>query len=68
MSPDIIIVASMKKDSAFEKAKSKWSKFRSVPAVKNDKIFFVNADLVNRPSPRLIDGLETLYGLFHDRR
>ncbi len=68
MSPDIIVIASMKQDATFEKAKNKWTKFNSIPAVKNDKIFFVNADLINRPSTRLVKGLEIFYELFSGNR
>jgi iron complex transport system substrate-binding protein len=32
--------------------------FRDSPAVKNGRIFKVNADLLSRPSPRIVDALE----------
>ncbi len=34
--------------------------FKNSPAVKNDKTFRVNADLLSRPGPRVVDGLEQI--------
>lgn len=33
-----------------------WKSYKNILAVKNDNLFSVNADLVNRAGPRLIDG------------
>ena len=35
---------------------------REVSAVKNDKVYDINADLVDRPGPRIVDGLESISG------
>ena len=34
--------------------------FKGLDAVKNDMVIDVNADLVDRPGPRLVDGLELI--------
>ncbi|GAH12203.1 unnamed protein product, partial [marine sediment metagenome] len=34
--------------------------------IKNHKIFIVNEDLFYRAVPRLVDGLELLYGIFYE--
>jgi len=34
--------------------------FKNSPAVKNKKVFKINADILSRPSPRLVDALEQL--------
>ena len=60
LSPDIIVIASMDKKKDFKQAKLKWLQFKSIPAVANNRVFFVNADLFNRPAPRIIKGLEKL--------
>lgn len=39
--------------------------FKNSNAVKNKKIFKINADLLSRPSPRLIDALEQLAEALH---
>ena len=36
-----------------------------VPAVKNEQVFDVDNDTVNRPGPRLIEGVETLAELIY---
>ena len=37
----------------------------NLTAVKTGKVFPIDSDLVLRPGPRLIDGLETMVSLFH---
>lgn len=39
--------------------------WEEVPAVKNKQVFNVENDLVSRPGPRLIDGLETLASIVY---
>ncbi|HEY8559291.1 MAG TPA: cobalamin-binding protein [Pyrinomonadaceae bacterium] len=34
--------------------------FKKSPAVKNKRVFKINADLLSRPSPRVVDGLEQI--------
>ncbi len=45
----------------FEK-RTGWS---SIPAVKDKKVYVMDANLLERPGPRLIDGLESLAKLIH---
>jgi iron complex transport system substrate-binding protein len=44
------------------KARAGWD---AIDAVKNDKIFPFDDNLVSRPGPRLVDGLEQLAKLLH---
>lgn len=39
--------------------------FVNSPAVKNGKVFTVNADLLSRPGPRIVDGLEKIARALH---
>jgi iron complex transport system substrate-binding protein len=66
LSPDIIVIASMKKKKSFKQAEAKWQQFKSIPAVAANRIFSVNADIFNRPSPRIIEGLEQLFEIIKD--
>ena len=63
--PEIIIVSSMegKKDDAA--AMQKWQPFSSIPAVKRKAVYVVDSNLVDRPTPRIIEGLETLVRIIH---
>ena len=39
--------------------------FKNSPAVKNGKVFKVNADLLSRPGPRIVDALEQIARALH---
>lgn len=39
--------------------------FKNSPAVKNKKVFRVNADILSRPSPRIVDALEQIAENLH---
>ena len=65
LSPEIIIITSMARHADFEKVKRDWSQWPNLPAAQNQSIFLVDSDVFNRPSPRLIDGLEILVKLIH---
>ena len=39
--------------------------FKNSPAVKNGKVFKINADLLARPGPRIVDGLEQIAKALH---
>jgi iron complex transport system substrate-binding protein len=36
-----------------------------IPAVKQGRVHLINSDLIDRPSPRIIDGLEEMTRLIH---
>jgi iron complex transport system substrate-binding protein len=42
-----------------------WRKWDQLSAVNNDKVFVVDADLFDRPTSRLVDGLEVIAGIIH---
>lgn len=65
LQPDIIIITSMTKEQDQQELCAEWKKYGGLPAVRNNRIFFVDADLFDRVSPRLIDGLDTLAGIIH---
>lgn len=39
--------------------------YEQIKAVKNDRVYVLNADNVNRPGPRLVDGLEEVVRVIH---
>jgi iron complex transport system substrate-binding protein len=49
----------------FEQVKAEWRRWPSIPAVRDERIFLVDSNLFDRPSPRLVDGLELLIKLIH---
>jgi iron complex transport system substrate-binding protein len=65
LNPDVIIISSMTKDGSFEQSKAQWLRWPEIPAVKNQRIDIVDSDLFNRPSPRVVEALDTLAALIH---
>jgi len=65
LAPEVIIICSMARQGGFERMKAEWNRWPGLPAVKNQQIFLVDSNLFNRPTPRLVDGLELLFQLIH---
>jgi len=65
LSPEIIIITSMARSAVFEKVKAEWEKWPNMPAVRNQRIYVENSNFFDRPTPRLLDGLELLIRLIH---
>lgn len=65
LNPDIIVITSMTRGQVFEEVRDEWKKWGSLPAVRNDRIHIVDSNLFDRPTPRLIEGLEILAQLIH---
>jgi len=62
--PDVIIVAGMiSNDKAVDLPL--WSKYRSVKAVKERRIYPFDPDMLNRPGPRSVDVLEMMFRWFY---
>jgi iron complex transport system substrate-binding protein len=66
--PEIIIVTSMTREYDFERVKAFWGRWRDLPAVAAERIYVVDSDLMDRPSPRIVEGLETLARLIHPQK
>ncbi len=68
--PEVIIVSvespeSIPKDIARLRETSGW---KTIDAVKTGRIYHLDLDLLGRPGPRLVDGLERLAALLHPGR
>jgi len=63
--PEIILFAPMAGDKEFTAVKIFWRQFPEVPAVKNNKIYPVETDIIGRASPRFIDAVEKMALLIH---
>jgi len=63
--PDVIIISSMQRGGDFEEAKRQWLKWSVIPAVKHNRVYLVDSDLTDRPSPRIIQGLKILARYIH---
>jgi iron complex transport system substrate-binding protein len=63
--PDVIVVSSMERGGEFEEIRRQWLKLDIVPAARNGRVHLVDSDLIDRPSPRVVDGLEILARQIH---
>jgi len=63
--PDIIITAlHTPSGTDSESSKSIWQKYKTIPAAQNGRIYELDPNILLRPGPRIVDGMEELYGLF----
>ena len=63
--PDVILLSTMEGETALKRALRYWEKWQSVPAVAENRIHAVDGDLIDRASPRIVDGLERMAGYIH---
>jgi iron complex transport system substrate-binding protein len=67
-SPEVILITSMNSKEDYEKILQEWSRWQTIPAVKHGRVYLIDSDLVDRPSPRIIDGLEEIARILHPER
>ncbi len=65
LSPEIFIITSMARAAVFEQVKAEWSRWPNIPAIRDHRIFLEDSNYFDRPTPRLVDGLELLVKLIH---
>jgi iron complex transport system substrate-binding protein len=63
--PEVILISSMERGGRFEKARREWFEWASIPAVQTGRVHLIDSDLIDRPSPRLIEGLEAMARFIH---
>jgi cobalamin transport system substrate-binding protein len=67
-SPEVIVISSMNPKGDYQKTRQEWTRWKTIPAVKNSRIHLIDSDLLDRPSPRIIAGLEELARVLHPER
>jgi iron complex transport system substrate-binding protein len=68
MKPDLLVVTSMSGESESKHVLEGWRRWKSIPAVRDGRIFLVDPNLFHRATLRLVDGLEILAELIHPER
>ncbi len=63
--PEVILITTMERGSLAEQKKNRWRQWNQIFAVKQGRIHLLDSDLLDRPSPRLVDGLEALARAIH---
>ncbi|HEY2847084.1 MAG TPA: cobalamin-binding protein [Pyrinomonadaceae bacterium] len=62
LNPDVIILSDSEDNQEPNEA------FKNSPAVKNGRVYKINADIISRPGPRLVDALEQIAKDLHPDR
>ncbi len=69
--PDIVVIPiGVMSMTNLEDAKKKLSEkevYKNIKATKEGRIYFIDENLVFRPGPRLIEGIEKLYNFFYEK-
>ena len=63
--PEVILFTGMVGASVVPARLSFWRQWPMLPAVNTGRLHWVEPDLIDRPGPRLVDGLESLARLLH---
>jgi iron complex transport system substrate-binding protein len=63
--PEVILFTGMVGEKVLPLRISFWQPWTMLPAVRNQRLSWVDPDLIDRPGPRLVDGLEFLARFFH---
>jgi iron complex transport system substrate-binding protein len=63
--PEVILLASMKSRDPLVKQRKWWERWKGISAVKEGRVHVLNSDLIHRPSPRIVDGLEEVARAIH---
>ena len=63
--PEVILFSSMKYPADVTRVWSEWRKWPNIPAVRDNRLFVIDTDLIDRASPRIVDGLEAMVKAIH---
>ena len=65
MAPDVLVICSMARATVFEEVKAGWMQWPAIPAVADQAVFIAPNNIFDRPTPRLVDGLEQMARYIH---
>jgi cobalamin transport system substrate-binding protein len=67
LAPDVLVISSMARATVFEEVKAGWMQWPVIPAVAHRAVFIAPTNIFDRPTPRLVDGLEQMARYIHPR-
>lgn len=65
LQPEVVIISSMAGGQTRAQLLHAWRQWPQLKAVRNHRVYVVKADLFDRPTQRLVDGLEVLARIIH---
>ncbi|MBN2232835.1 MAG: cobalamin-binding protein [Deltaproteobacteria bacterium] len=63
--PQVIIISSMSPTTNYDWLVGTWKRWTAIDAVRRERIFVIDADIVDRPSPRIVEGLRRIAKMLH---
>jgi len=66
--PEVIIICSMVSNDFCLRQRRWWNRWKNISAVRNNRICIVEANLVTRPGPRMVEGLEEIAKAIHPEK
>ncbi len=63
--PEVIILSSMDSKRDYLNLINMWRSWREIPAVKKNALYVIDSNLVDRPTPRIVEGLEGMARMIH---
>ena len=63
--PEVVIFASEMGEGTARVEKNRWSRWKQLAAVKDQRLYVLNSDLLHRPGPRLGEAIESLAAVIH---
>ena len=63
--PDILVFPVGRFEGIPQAEQDRWKRWDTLAAVKHDRLFQVQSDLLNRPGPRVVEGLKLLVKILH---
>jgi iron complex transport system substrate-binding protein len=63
--PDVIIFPGGNSEDIPEPEQQRWQRWHGMTAVRTRRLYQIDSRLVNRPGPRIVEGLERLAGFLH---
>ena len=63
--PEVILLSAMLSSDSLQEQKKWWQRWREISAVRSGRIYAVEADLILRPSPRIVKGLKEVARALH---
>lgn len=65
LEPEVMVISSMARATVFEEVKAQWMQWPAIPAVRNQAVHIAPTNIFDRPTPRLVDGLEQMARYIH---
>jgi iron complex transport system substrate-binding protein len=65
LDPEVILLASMKSADPLLEQRQWWERWKTITAVRQGRVYVLEADLIHRPSPRIVIGLEEVARALH---